>query len=84
MTTTQVPTRFGERQLSMLDELVESGVASSRSEAIRLAVEQLAIAHRRRAVGQSIADSYRQLPQTDDDDDLALANAIAMTEAEPW
>lgn len=68
----------------MLDELVESGVASSRSEAIRLAVEQLAIAHRRRVVGQSIVDAYRDLPQTPEEDEVALANAIAMTEAEPW
>ena len=31
-----------------------------------------------------IADSYRAQPQTVDDDDQAMANAIAMTEAEPW
>ena len=28
--------------------------------------------------------SYRAQPQTVDDDDQAMANAIAMTEAEPW
>ena len=27
---------------------------------------------------------YREHPQTPQDDDLAMANAIAMTEAEPW
>ena len=68
----------------MLDELVASGVAGSRSEAIRLAVEQFVIAHRRRVVGQSIVDAYREMPQSREEDDLALANAIAMTEAEPW
>lgn len=68
----------------MLDELVASGVAGSRSEAIRFAVEQLAIAQRRRVVGQSIVDSYREMPQTSEDDDQALANALAMTEAESW
>ena len=34
--------------------------------------------------GKVIADSYRAQPQTVDDDDQAMANAIAMTEAEPW
>ena len=82
--TTQVPTRFAERELTVLDELVTSGVAKSRSEVIRLAVEQLALAHRRRVVGQSIVDAYREMRQTSEEDDLALANAIAMTEAEPW
>lgn len=79
-----MPTRFAERELTILDELVESGVAGSRSEVIRLAVEQLADAHRRRIVGQSIVDAYRLMPQTAEENDLALANAIAMTEAEPW
>jgi hypothetical protein len=34
--------------------------------------------------GTAIADSYRSNPQSAEDDDLALANAIALTEAEPW
>lgn len=82
--TTQVPTRFDDHELAELDELVRGGIANSRSEAIRLAVASLAAAERRRAVGQSIVDAYRRLPQTADDDELALANAVAMTEAEPW
>ena len=35
-------------------------------------------------VGEVIARSYRQRPQTAEDDDLAMASATAMTEAEPW
>jgi len=34
--------------------------------------------------GESIAESYRQVPQSPAEDAAALANAIAMTEAEPW
>ena len=33
-------------------------------------------------VGQTIADSYRRQPQSPEED--AMANAVAMVEAEPW
>ncbi|MCB0965670.1 MAG: hypothetical protein KDB37_02445 [Ilumatobacter sp.] len=39
---------------------------------------------RRARVGAAIAASYREQPQSPEDDDLAMASAIAMTEAEPW
>lgn len=39
--------------------------------------------HRSRE-GEAIAASYRKLPQQPEEDAAALANAIAMTEAEPW
>ena len=84
MTTTQVPTRFDNAQLALLDQLVEAGLADSRSELIRLAVEQLHEAHRRRSIGQTIADGYRKTPQTETENDWATANAIALIEAEPW
>ena len=39
---------------------------------------------RRRLDGQAIAESYRKMPQTDEEDLLAEQNAIAMVEQEPW
>ena len=84
MTTVQVPTRFDEAQLVLLDQLVTEGLADSRSELIRFAVDQLHSAHRRRRTGQTIADAYREMPQTGAEDTWAMANAIALTEAEPW
>lgn len=83
MTTFQVPTRFDEEQLVRLDRLVSEGLADSRSELIRLAVDRLHDAHRRRTTGKTIADSYRAMPQTVAEDERAMANAIALTEAEP-
>ncbi len=68
----------------MIDELVEAGVGETRSAVIRKGVEHLADAVRRARVGEAIAESYRTRPQTSEDDDLAMANAIALTEAEPW
>jgi Arc/MetJ-type ribon-helix-helix transcriptional regulator len=82
--TTPVPTRFSPEEIKQLDELVSAGVGDSRSAVVRQAVARLADAVRRAERGASIADSYREIPQSAEDDDLAVANAIAMTEAEPW
>lgn len=82
--TTPVPTRFSDAELALIDQLVEGGVGESRSAVIRQGVHHLADAVRRARVGETIADSYRVQPQTSDEDDLAMASAIALTEAEPW
>ena len=82
--TTPVPTRFSDEELSTIDQLVLAGVGTSRSDVIRQAVARLDDAIRRRAIGQAIADSYRTMPQTEEDDAMAMANALALTEAEPW
>jgi Arc/MetJ-type ribon-helix-helix transcriptional regulator len=63
---------------------VAEGVGRNRSDVIRQAVERLDEAVRRGRIGSAIAESYRTKPQTTEDDELALANAIALTEAEPW
>ena len=82
--TIQVPTRFRDTEVQALDELVADGVADSRSEVIRLAVARLAERHRRAKVGAAIVAAYRAEPQSAEEDAWALANAIALTEAEPW
>lgn len=82
--STPVPTRFSEDELAMIDQLVDQGVADSRSAVIRQGVHHLVESVRRALVGETIAASYRELPQTDDDNELAMANAMAMTEAESW
>lgn len=82
--TTPVPTRFIDDELALIDELVHGGVGESRSAVIRQGVHHLADSVRRARVGAAIAESYREHPQTPDDDELAMASAIALTEAEPW
>ena len=82
--TTPVPTRFSQEELALIDDLVAQGIGDSRSAVIRQAIHQLADLVRRARIGAEIAASYREHPQTPEDDDLAMANAIAMTEAEPW
>jgi len=82
--TRPVPTRFTDDELALIDSLVDEGVGDNRSAVIRQGVHHLADAVRRARVGRAIADSYRERPQTSDDDDLAMANALALTEAESW
>ncbi len=82
--TTPVPTRFNDDELQLIDELVSEGIGDSRSAVIRRAVLHLADAVRRARVGAAIADSYRQRPQTVEDDELAMTSANALTEAEAW
>jgi Arc/MetJ-type ribon-helix-helix transcriptional regulator len=82
--TTPVPTRFSDEEIELLDELVAAGIGETRSAVVREAVVRLADAVRRAEDGAAIAASYRESPQSADEDQLALANALAMTEAEPW
>ena len=82
--TIPVPTRFSDEELALIDELVELGVAANRSAVIRRGVHHLADSVRRARIGAAIADSYRARPQSDEDDELAMASALALTEAEPW
>lgn len=82
--TVQIPTRFQADEARSIDELVEQGVAESRSDLVRLAVRSLIDQKRRSAIAEAIIDSYTKQPQSDDEAGWALANAIAVTEAEPW
>lgn len=82
--TIPVPTRFTDEELALIDDLVNQGVGDSRSAVIRRGVHQLADLVRRAKLGADIAESYREHPQSPEDDDLAMASAIAMTDAEPW
>ncbi len=82
--TVPVPTRFTAEERALIDELVDEGIGASRSAVIRRGVHHLADSVRRARVGASIARSYREHPQSPEDDELALASAMAMTEAEPW
>ncbi|MBA2338491.1 MAG: hypothetical protein H0V96_12180 [Acidimicrobiia bacterium] len=82
--TTPVPTRFTDDELALIDELVDEGIGGNRSAVIRRGVHHLADAVRRARVGGVIVQSYRERPQSAEDDELAMASAVAMTEAEPW
>lgn len=66
-----------DQRSAIEDDTDQSGV-------LRQADDNLAESIRRAREGEAIAASYRQVPQGPEEDAAALANAIAMTEAEPW
>jgi Arc/MetJ-type ribon-helix-helix transcriptional regulator len=80
----QLVARLDDRLLSDVDALVADGVVGSRSEAVRVGLEDLVDRHRRRQVGDSIVAAYRANPQTDDE--LAgLEDATrSLVAEEPW
>lgn len=77
----QLVARLDDRLLRAVDELVEEGVVSSRSDAVRLGLEVLVERERRARVGRAIVEGYRRVPQDDDWSDEATRRMIA---EEPW
>ncbi len=82
--THAVPTRFSASQIQTLDRLVERGVGETRSDVIRCAVVHISVSVECARVGQAIVVSYKTQPQSVEEDAMAMANAVAMIEAEPW
>ena len=82
--TVQVPTRFSDDEVAILDQLVRDGVGANRSDVIRIAFHQLVDWTRRRRIGEAIAQSYRDMPQSGEEYEWAVANAFALTNAEQW
>ena len=80
----QLVTRVDDELAAAVDELVASGAVASRSEAVRVALEQLVDRHRRRSVGEQIAAGYRATPQTDTEVGWADEASARMIADEPW
>jgi len=80
----QLVTRIDDDLLAGIDELVRDGVAVSRSDAVRMGLEQLIDRSRRRKIGSQISDAYRRFPQTDAENDHLHQATRALVEEEPW
>ena len=81
---TELVVRIDNYLLAQLDEFVASGDAQSRSEAVRLALEEMLNRRRRSQVSEAIADAYRQNPETNDELVWAAHSTRAMIAEEPW
>ncbi len=80
----QLVTRIDEKLASDVDDLVRDGVVTSRSEAVRMGLEQLIDRHRRQRIGKEIVDAYRRSPQTVEET-IGLDEATrALVAEEPW
>lgn len=82
--TTQLVTRIPDALIKAVDDLVQAGVYPSRSDAVRAGLAIVVDERRRAAVGRTISDGYRRIPQAADDLAWPDAATAAMISAEPW
>ena len=80
----QLVTRVSNELAASVDELVASGRATSRSDAVRCALERWIDSERRRRIGEAIVEGYRRIPQTEEELAWADHAAAAMIAEEPW
>jgi len=81
---TQLVTRIDDELAASLDRLVASGAVRNRSDAVRKGLERLIEEHRRKAVGDSIAEGYRREPQREAEIGWADESSIRMIADESW
>ena len=80
----QLVTRVDDEIAAAVDELVAAGVVASRSEAVRVGLEQLLDRHRRGRTGEQIAQGYRVRPQTETELGWTDEASVRMIRDEPW
>ena len=81
---TQIAVKLPDGLVRELDELVAQGLFSSRSSAVRRAVEIIVSGQRRDALEEAYANGYRQVPESESE--LAEAKRLARQaiDDEPW
>jgi Arc/MetJ-type ribon-helix-helix transcriptional regulator len=80
----QLVTRVPDALARAVDDLVGAGVFRSRSEAVRIGLENVLERERRAATGRAIVEGYRRVPQEGDDLAWPEAATSAMIADEPW
>lgn len=80
----QFVARLEDSLADRVDSLVVAGVLTSRSEAVRLGLEELVDRLERERIGQQIIDGYRRFPQTEEELAWAEEALERMLEEEPW
>lgn len=82
--TSQLIARVDEALLLGVDSLIDLGVASNRSEVVRIALTELIERTHQAEVDRRMIAAYQATPQTTADADRAHAAALRMIAAEPW
>ena len=80
----QFVARLEDALADRVDSLVVAGVLASRSEAVRLGLEQLVDELEREQVGRQILDGYRRIPETDEELAWAEDGLRRMLDEESW
>ncbi len=81
---TQIAVKLPDGLVRELDELVAQGHFSSRSSAVRRAVEMIVSGQRRDAIEEAYANGYRQAPASESELTEAKRLATQAIEDEPW
>lgn len=81
---TQIAVKLPDALVRELDELVAQGLFSSRSSAVRRAVEIIVSGQRRDALEEAYADGYRQAPESGSELAEARRLATQAIDDEPW
>jgi Arc/MetJ-type ribon-helix-helix transcriptional regulator len=80
----QVVTRLDAGLLAAVDRLIAEGVVASRSDAVRLGLEQLVEHVRRAGIAAAIVEGYRRSPQTEEELRRADDGLHALLAEESW
>jgi Arc/MetJ-type ribon-helix-helix transcriptional regulator len=80
----QISVRLSHQTVDQLDAMVESGSFQSRAAAVRAGIEGLLDTTERSRVGREIADGYRRVPPTAEEDKAAMASTDGSISDEPW
>ena len=81
---TQIAVKLPDGLVRELDELVAQGLFSSRSSAVRRAVEIIVAAQRRDALDAAYANGYREVPESESELAEARRLATRAIDDEPW
>lgn len=80
----QLVTRVDDDLAAAVDGMVAAGHVQSRSDAVRLGLEQLLDRHRRAQIGEQIVTGYTRQPQGDAEVSWTDQSTVAMIADEPW
>ncbi len=80
----QIAVRLDDELAAQVDDLVRTGVVTSRSHAVRDGLKALVDQQRRQSVAEAIVEGYRRLPQTDSEVGWSDEATVAMIAEEPW
>ena len=80
----QFVTRLEDSLAERVDSLVVAGALASRSEAVRLGLEELVDRLERERIGQQIREAYERMPQTEEELEGADEAFEEMLDEESW
>ncbi len=82
--TTQLAIRLQDDLLTQIDDLIQRGRYSNRTEFMRIAFEDLVARERRRRIDEQYVEAYTRMPETEEEIAEATAATLRLIAEEPW